>query len=526
MLFKVSILKLTVGDILQSLITVPSGIRLQSPSGLGEIHEQNDMPGLICLRFGPEVCETVRARISYAFRVFAAVFGYKVLDNDSNAPATCLFYGEPSSSSSESRWITVPARYIPESRAASGQEFSKAHFAKEECHLAFGLDEKTGNPDWLGEIFWWLSASNELGIVTRDSVGRIPYMDTIFGRQGISTRKPHASLLMSWLESKLRNGDRSQELCRAPSPIAGVEHMVVCSHDVDFYYTDISSSLLRLFKNVGISFRIYRSWSFLRSNCVLFLELLGGKRIGDYLPALLNAIQKAGFHSTLFVVAGQNHRRDPNYRLSNLTDLLCEADRRGCSVCLHGSYTSVLGGGSLEEEVREMEKTLGKKPLGSRQHWLRFDNHQNLFDAIERSELMFDSTLGFPDVVGFRNGASFSFPPYNFREERPYNFLEIPLVVMDGSLESEARANREDAQEIADQVLRESRRFGWGGVAALWHNPIEALAVPEHINQVFWKSAEKRECYGEKWMSAEEFLRCSLVRYRDAGLLEGAQVGA
>ncbi len=483
-------------------------------------------PGLIRLRFGPEVCEIVRARVSYAFRVFAAVYGYKVVDSDSNEAATCLFYGKPSSSSAESRWIAIPSRYIPESRAVDGREFSKARYAQEECPLAFGLDEKTGNPDWLGEIFWWLSASCESGVVRRDSVGRISYVDTSCGRLGISPRKPYASLLMSWLESKLRNGDKTQELYKALSPVAGVEHMVVCSHDIDFYYSDFSSAILRLFKNLGISFRIYRSWSFLKANSFMILELLGGKRIGDYLPALLDAIQKADFHSTLFVVAGHNHRRDPNYDLAKLADILGEADRRGSSVCLHGSYTSVLGGGSLAEEAREMEKSLGKKPLGSRQHWLRFDNHENLFDAIERSELVFDSSLGFAELVGFRNGASFSFPPYNFRQERPYNFLEIPLVLMDGSLESEARTNREDAQEIADQVLGESRRFGWGGVSALWHNPIEALAVPERINQVFWKSAEKRGRYGEKWMSAEEFLKCSLIRYQDAGLLEGVRVGA
>jgi hypothetical protein len=484
------------------------------------------MAGLIRLRFGLEVSEIVRARVAYAFRVFAAVYGYKVLDRDSTEQAASLFYGKPSSSCSEEGCIVVPARYTPLGRAAAGQEFSKARYAQEECPLAFGLDEKTGNPDWLGEIFWWLSASHELGIARRDSVGRISHVDTGLGRQGISPRKPHASLMMSWLESKLRNGDRTQELCKAPSPMEGVEHMVVCSHDIDFYYSDISSTFLRLLKNIGISFRLYRSWSFLRSNSVMILELLGGKRIGDYLPALLDAIQKADFHSTLFVVAAHHHRRDPNYRLAKIADLLSEADRRGSSVCLHGSYTSVVGGGSLKEEVRAMEKTLGKKPLGSRQHWLRFDNHENLFDAIERSELLFDSTLGFPDLVGFRNGASFAFPPYNFREERPYNFLEIPLVIMDGSLESEARTKREDAQEIVDQVLGESRRFGWGGVAALWHNPIDALAVPEQINQVFWKSAEKRGRYGEKWMSAEEFLKCSLIRYQDAGLLEGARVGA
>jgi hypothetical protein len=479
----------------------------------------------IRLLFGREVSEIVRARMSYAFRVFAAIYNYRVVEADSDTPGACLTYGETASPSTPGR-LAVPARYTVDPDATRGTTFTTHRYAKEELHLAFGLDEKTRNPDWLGEIFQWLSSSRELGIVERDSVGRIPCLNTAFGEHGISPRKPHATLLMGWLENMLQNGSGREELCRAPSPVAGIEHMVVCSHDIDFYYTNWSSALLRLFKNLGISFRLYRNWSFFKANSVMILELLGGKRIGDYLPALLKAIQALDFHSTFFVVTRHNHRRDPNYQLSNLVGVLAEAERNGCSVCVHGSYTSVLGDGSLSAEVSALENVLGNKPLGSRQHWLRFDNHEKLFAAIENSQLVFDSTLGFPEVAGFRNGASFAFPPYNFKEERPYNFLEIPLVLMDGNLESESRVGGENAQEIADEVLMESRKLGWGGVATLWHNPVEPLAVPEEINRVFWRCAEKRPQFEEKWMSAREFIGCTLSRYQDAGLLEGVQAHA
>jgi hypothetical protein len=476
----------------------------------------------IRLHFGPEISEIVRARILYALRVFAAIYNYRVVELDSEEPERHLFYG----SSPEHREFTVPARYIPETDRASARSLSKHRYAEEEFPLAFGIDEKTGNPDWLGEIFQWLSSSHESGVAKRDSVGRIPYRETAFCRQGISARKPYASMLMGWLENALRNRNGGKALCKASSPSADIEHMVVCSHDIDFYHTSKGSTLFRLLKNLGVSVRIYRSWSFLKSNSVMILELLGGKRIGDYLPALLKAIQQADFHSTFFVVARHGHRRDPNYRLSEISSLLSEAERKGCSVCVHGSYTSVLGEGSLGAEVTALENLLGKKPLGSRQHWLRFDTHEKLFAAVENSALIFDSTLGFPDVVGFRNGASFAFPPYNFREERPCTFLEIPLVLMDGSLECESRAKGKNAQEIADEVLMESRKNGWGGFAALWHNPMEPLAVPEEINQVFWKSVEKRPQFKERWMSAQEFLTHSLSRYRNAGLLEGVKAHA
>jgi hypothetical protein len=160
---------------------------------------------------------------------------------------------------------------------------------------------------------------------------------------------------------------------------------------------------------------------------------------------------------------------------------------------------------------------------GARQHWLRFDSHERLFDMVAKAGLAYDSTLGFPETVGFRNGANFAFPPYDFKHEKAYEFVEIPLVIMDGGLQAASASSQAKPREIADEVLNESRKYGWGGISVLWHNPIDPIQVPEEINQVFWKCARKRGEYGEKWMSAEEFLACALPRYRNAGLLRGVQ---
>src|SRR5208282_3353617 len=132
---------------------------------------------------------------------------------------------------------------------------AKHRYADEDVYLAFGTDAASGRPDWLGEIFLWLSCSQEISIAERDSVGRIPYSGTVFGREGLSPRKPHVALLMAWMEGALRqrNTKAEEALPKAPSPVPGVEHLVVCSHDIDFYYVDRTSSLARLFKNLVVA---------------------------------------------------------------------------------------------------------------------------------------------------------------------------------------------------------------------------------------------------------------------------------
>jgi hypothetical protein len=488
--------------------------------------EHKIRPGApIRLEFGSAVSDLVRKRITYALRVFAAIFDHRIVEGAPGQEAICCTYGNVAPRKDGDKRFQIPALYRP-SRDFATKRLSGRTYAGEDFYLLYGVDTPTNNPDWLGEIFEWLSSSHELSLTRRDPLGRIDYADTIFSQQEISPRKPHATMLMAWLENCLRNGSSVEELPKAPSPVPSVDHIVVCSHDIDFHYTNKISVLVRTFKNLGISFRLYRSKSFFRSNLQMIAQVLAGNRVGDYLPRLLEACEKCGISSTMFVVAGGKHRRDPNYHLEDISASLLEARSRGFTLSLHGSYGSIVEEATLAPETSRFEAVLRSRPLGNRQHWLRFDKHEKLFNAIESAGLVYDSSLGFPEMPGFRNGASFAFPPYDFLNEKPHEFLEIPLVLMDGSVEAASRNLHEDPQNLTDEILRASRRWAWGGVAALWHNPVEPLSVPDEINGVFWNCVQQQRKHREKWMSAEQFLSSCLGRYQDAGLLKGARIDA
>ena len=269
---------------------------------------------------------------------------------------------------------------------------------------------------------------------------------------------------------------------------------------------------------MGIAALINRSYPFFRDNLRLLFGLVRGRKVGDFLPQLLNACQEHGFSSTFFVVAQRQHRRDANYTLEQIVPRLREILKGGSSIGLHGSYESVVKDSDWNSEAVALEAGIGEKPQGSRQHWFRFDRHKKLFANVEKAGFLYDSTLGFSKTVGFRNGASFAFPPYNFDREEPYGFLVIPLVIMDSAL---AGRSADQADKLTATVLQESRRWGWGGIALLWHNLIEPLNVPDEINQIFWRLMKTRAQHRECWMSAEEFLSICLGRYERAGLLGG-----
>lgn len=481
-------------------------------------------PSSISLEFGPEVREPTRARIEYAFRVFAAVYNYRVIAAAESGPAIRCFYGQKPRQGEGSRGsFFIPALY-GETAALEDRNCVRHRYAEEDFHLACGWDSQSGQPDWLGEIFLWLSSSQELGIQERDELGRIPYAKTIFPRRGLSPRKPHATLLMAWMEAALRN--EASTLPKPPSPIPDAKHLVVCSHDIDFYFGTRTSNLARFFKNLIVAAVSFGDYSFFADNFRMLLQTLAGEHAGEYLPALVKKAAEGeyDFRSTLFVVSRHAHRRDPAYQLEHFVGQLLEAERRGFAVGVHGSYRSVTEERTLREEAQALEKQVGRRPLATRQHWLRFGEHRALFAEIERAGLLGDSTLGFSGAVGFRNGASFAFPPYNFTREGPHEFLEIPLVLMDGAVETEARLTGTDPQQLAAAVLGESRKRGWGGVSILWHNPVESIQVPRKINDVFWNCAKQQRAVGEKWMSMDQFLACSLKRYQAAGFLQKVRI--
>jgi hypothetical protein len=473
-------------------------------------------PRAISLRFTEDVPAVVRSRLSYAFRVFAAIHGYAVSDESEAAPVRCV-YGRGRARTGE---IPLPSRYRPRPSDRPGPAPSRHRIDGVEVPLFHGVEGESGAPDWLGEIFEWLSSADERSIVARDGIGRIPYASMIFAREKLSPAKPYASILMAWLEAHLRADPAvAKGLPKAPSPVDGLEHFVLSSHDIDYYYTSQASAARRLLKNLAIAVLASRSRPFFASTLGQMARLPLGRRVGDFLPALSRAFRTHDFRSTLYVIVGQRNRRDANYSVEQVLPRLTEAAGRGGDLALHGSFESIIEADDLAGEVEAMARRAGSRPRGSRQHWLRFHSHEKLFANLERAGLLYDSTLGFSDTVGFRNGAAFAFPPYDFGAERPHEILEIPLAIMDTALAGAAKSSARRSLGMVDAVLGESRRWGWGGISTLWHNPVEPLVVPEAINAVFWDLLAKKSGHRESWVTAEDFLGHALSRYQQAGLL-------
>jgi len=129
----------------------------------------------------------------------------------------------------------------------------------------------------------------------------------------------------------------------------------------------------------------------------------------------------------------------------------------------------------LEEErmgsdINKLESVFQKKIKIGRAHFLLFDINRS-FDIYERAGIGFDSSCSYAERVGFRFGTSKPFRPYNFKEEREYHFIEIPLIIMDGTLSNHKYMNLtpEEGYIKTKSFIDKIKKFN-GVLTLLWHN--------------------------------------------------------
>lgn len=163
--------------------------------------------------------------------------------------------------------------------------------------------------------------------------------------------------------------------------------------------------------------------------------------------------------------------RNRSLQNPDIQTLIQRLSANGDEVAIHGSYFSYLQPSLLDKEKQELEEIIHEKIVGSRQHNLNLEipatwNHQI------SAGLMYDTTLGFKDTIGFRWGTSFPFYPNTPPEPLP--LLEIPLIIMDICLESLPHKTAE-CLLVSDEVDRHH-----GVLTLLWHPPVfNSLEYPE-----------------------------------------------
>lgn len=134
-------------------------------------------------------------------------------------------------------------------------------------------------------------------------------------------------------------------------------------------------------------------------------------------------------------------------------------ESKGFENGLHRSISST----SMNEELHKLKASV----QCNRYHYLKF-TMDHLIREVRKTELKADASLGYAKVIGYRNGYSLPFRPFDFERGIASEFIEIPLTIMDASLSRYQRLSPENAWVVMKDFIDENPENSV--ISVLWHN--------------------------------------------------------
>ncbi|MBO6576543.1 MAG: polysaccharide deacetylase family protein [Rhodothermales bacterium] len=330
--------------------------------------------------------------------------------------------------------------------------------------------DSAGAPAWvfagdpIASAFYWLAGCDYQANPSRDRFGRVTAAGSLLEERGLLKEAP-VDQLRDWLAERLRAIGVPVQRRRWGTN----SWCLVPTTDVDY---------LRKWR-AGIWWRELVEY--------LLLGRGPGRQPGRLVRGLRESLPgqdpfqralrrmrqeveaRSGRLSVLFKT-GATSAHDVEYRLDSPFALeeVQALKAGGHDIGLHPSFHAYNHPAYLRREVEALRLAV-QQPLRSvRSHYLRW---QEATTAAAYAEAGFgvDSTLGFPDAAGFRNGTCLPFRPWNHVRNEPEPIQELPLALMESALFNRRGLNAEYALQATAKLIDRVRLHG-GACVALWHN--------------------------------------------------------
>lgn len=318
--------------------------------------------------------------------------------------------------------------------------------------LEFRDDHCYINYDIIASSFFFLSGWQEYLFLNGNSAAKFSYEDSIQKKLGIAYLP-----VVNYYFDILRKAIKSVYGIDLEISFWGSKKFGLClTHDIDKCTTGWLEGGFNEFKK-GRLFTFFQ---------LIYKRIFSDDVWFNFKDILELEKRFSAVSSYYFMAEKGRFKGNGDYDIENkkFKKVLSDIKDSGSEIGIHGSPGTHL---NLKKFSREIKK-LPYPVIGGRFHFLNFDI-KNSFDIVEKAGLKYDSTLGFAGQPGFRNGITFPFRPYNFKEKRSYEVVEIPLIVMDATFIYHTKSSLDEALERIEQLIEEVKKWN-GCLTILWHN--------------------------------------------------------
>jgi peptidoglycan/xylan/chitin deacetylase (PgdA/CDA1 family) len=300
------------------------------------------------------------------------------------------------------------------------------------------------SPDW--DVF---TAEWERRSSMRDDWDRVP-----------STASPHGTVLEPSLSLRLH------QLGFRPTYPNGATFAVCLSHDVDVLITSQREM-----------FGTLRRGQIPINGRNLAAVLHRGVDPRWDLEGILKLEATLGVPSSFYFLALERGDEDFNFSVREIGDQLRMVRGAGNEIGLHGGHAAYNNTDVMAREKQRLEGAMGGTVSGYRNHYLRFRTPET-WQLLQQQGFAYDTTFGYSDSIGFRNGMCHPFRPIDPATGTFMDIVELPLVVMDISLFDHMKLAYDNALELWQQTVNKVKACN-GMFTMLWHNtyPTVPLSV-------------------------------------------------
>jgi len=296
---------------------------------------------------------------------------------------------------------------------------------------------------------------------------------------GIPTLDLHIEMLRTWIV------EAGLPLLEVPPVPAGYGFGVCLTHDIDFIgirrhlfdhsmwgflYRSTLGAVKDLFRGRISIGRAARMWKAAATLPLVYLRWAHDfwepfswyLHVEEGLPSTYYLIPFKGRQGDR-VPARDPSRRASKYDVDDLRAWALALQSRGCELGVHGidAWHNVHSGAT---ELARIKSIADGHAVGIRIHWLLRDS--DTASILDQSGYGYDSTCGYNETVGYRNGTTQVFRPLSAMQ-----LLELPLHIQDGALFFPEKLNLTEpaARARCSELVRHSQRVG-GVLTVLWHD--------------------------------------------------------
>jgi len=323
-------------------------------------------------------------------------------------------------------------------KGLSENKFGYSNYFEKDCFIPINFQ-----PDLLATCFYMLNSFQEYNATDNDEVGRFVFEKSYQYKFG-NTKE---NLVQKYFD-KLAQHPKFLQI--EPE---NKKSSVFISHDID---------------NVNLAW-IEDGFAALKAGKIHHVfRLLFNAAI--HKPDWFNMDKIMAIHdeyslkSTFFWIANKGksvdglYNADYDVRSKKVQQTISSIRQKGFENGIHKSVS--------DESFKQEAHKLGFKPIANRYHYLKFSLPQ-AYNELEQANIKLDSSLGFSKNYGFRNSYGQAFQPFNIEKQKAYNFVEIPLNIMDRTF----HYKHTPIKNISNEVINffEANKFNCT-LSLLWHN--------------------------------------------------------